>query len=121
MTASARECKLFSNLISYLAAQRNAAFAILDSACQVDIESMGWSTVPANVREKAIGAASSWREAGREASTTIEGWGAKFRLAAIVGTPQRTWRIIVLVPPPGNDEAVEAISQEETQPIFVLP
>jgi hypothetical protein len=118
MDVSARECKLFGGLLTYLSECQHNAFAILNSQCQIDIESMGWSAAPAEIRRKAVSAASGWRKAAiKTEEISIDGWRVKLQMVSILTPQSQTWRIVTLIPPVG-DKSVSDIAREEMRPIF---
>jgi hypothetical protein len=72
---SARECKLFGKLLEHLA-RGPIAFAVLNSKGHVDIESLGWSAVPIDIRAQAVSGASKWMSSHKADQRTgaIAGW-----------------------------------------------
>jgi hypothetical protein len=75
VTGSSRECKLFSDLCEYLATAPSA-YAILDSTGRVDIESMGWTAVPPEIKTRAVEIAQSLIQSGRMDpwEGMVDGW-----------------------------------------------
>jgi hypothetical protein len=58
-SGSVRECKLFRDLLKYLE-MGSGAYVGLDSQGQIDLESVGWSVVPLDIRQQAVTEGLAW-------------------------------------------------------------
>jgi hypothetical protein len=64
-----RECKLFGQLLHYLA-EGSPAFVILNSLGRIDLESVSWSAIPEDVQKNAVLNAANWMSSDK----TLSSW-----------------------------------------------
>jgi len=108
------ECKFFSDLMFYFGG-KSATFAMLNSRHEVDVESMGWNSIPEKIRNQAVQKAGTLK---RALPVTVEYEGWAFELVAITIEPDTDWCLLILKRAAGTDEDKTAIAREEARPIL---
>jgi hypothetical protein len=109
-----RQCKLFGQLLKYLT-REPAAYAILNSAGDVDIESMGWSEVPSQVRATAVERAFKLMKAKDIADDQRVSVGDCDLHIGIITVSGTRWGMVSVAP---RDPVLQRnIAREETRPL----
>ena len=111
---SKRECRLFGRLVEKLG-KGPSAYAILNSESDVDIESMGWSQLPSEVRMTAVDMASRLISSDRIETVRRETLRDCVLDIGIITVDDTRWGLISVKP--RDQTLLRSIAHECTRPI----